>query len=69
MAQVLELLQGKKTHLLVLVAIVLYLFGVIDTPEGINFDNVDSGALVNVVLMGVISSVKAGFNRVEKNGG
>jgi len=69
MAQVLELLQGKKTHLLILVAIVLYLFGIIDTPEGTSFSNLSSNDLMMVVLGGVASAFKAGFNRVEKNGG
>ncbi len=70
MAQVqmlLKLLEGKKTHLLVLVAIVLYLAGVIESPNGMDFSQINSNDLMKVVLLGVISSVKAGFNR-DANG-
>ncbi len=63
MAELLKGLQGKKTHLLVLVVIVLYLFGVIDTPEGIDFSQIDSADLMKVALVGTISTIKAGFNR------
>ena len=72
MAQVqmlLKLLEGKKTHLLVLMAVVLYLFGVIESPDGLDFSQINSNDLMKVVLMGIVSSVKAGFNRVEKKGG
>ena len=68
MTQVLKLLEGKKTHLLVLMAVVLYLFGVIESPDGIDFSQINSDDLMKVVLLGIVSAVKAGFNRAEKNG-
>jgi hypothetical protein len=63
MPGLLSKLQGKRTHLFVLAAIVLYLFGIIDTPEGIDFSQIDTKDLSNTMLMGAISTAKLGIER------
>jgi len=67
MAEILGFLQGKKTHLLVLVAIVLVLGGAIDPDQiaagGLDFSEMSFERLLQAVLTGVISTVKAAYDR------
>ena len=66
MDQALKWLEGRKTTLLVLVAMVLIAGGAM-TPEqaGLDFTNVDSGELLKAVFAGMIGSIKAGVTRVK----
>ncbi len=64
MTKLLASLEGKRTHILVVLAILLYLGGIIDTPQGIDLSAIDSKALSNSLLMAAISTVKLGIERV-----
>lgn len=63
MSAILGFLKGKKTHLLVIVGIILGFFGQVDTSEMIDLTNVDTGAVQNAVMLGLVSTLKASWDR------
>jgi len=64
---VLKFLQGKKTYLLVLVAIGLVLGGAADPEQmaagGLDFGDIDFGRLLQAVFAAMVGTAKAAFDR------
>lgn len=68
MGKLLEMLQGRKTYLLVLVAVVMVLAGVTD-PEAVGLDfEIDGSRMFQSILLAMVATIKAAFNR-QANGG
>ena len=70
MKDVIAFLAGKKTHLLVAVAVLLVLGGAMDpnTLElqgGLDFSEVDFNRLLQAVGVAVVSTVKAAYDRKQ----
>ena len=67
MNQILGLLEGKKTHILVLLAVGLLLGGAADPDQiaagGLDFTQIDFNRLLQAVLAGAVSTFKAGMDR------
>ncbi len=67
MKPILEFLSGKKTYLLVVVAVGLILGGAADTEQmaagGLDFTEIDFNRLLQAVLASVVASAKAAFTR------
>ncbi len=68
MQDVIEFLEGKKTYVLVAVAVGLILGGAADPAQlqsgGLDFTEIDFNRLLQAVLASVIASVKAAISRV-----
>lgn len=64
MVQALSWLEGRKTSLLVLLAMLLILGGGL-TPDqaGLDFSTIDSGELLKAIGAGLIGTIKAGWQR------
>ncbi len=67
MKPILEFLSGKKTYLLVVVAVGLILGGAADPEQiqagGLDFSTIDFNRLLQAVLASVVASAKAAFAR------
>ena len=64
MAKILALLQGKKTHLLVIALLLLQLVGGVSAPEGgLDFSQLTDADLQKMVATGLISTLKAAWDR------
>ena len=61
-----DFLAGKKTHLLVALALILNAFGYVDTPAGIELAKIDTHLIVQELLIASISTVKLGIERALK---
>jgi len=57
---------GKKTHILVIAALVLNAFGYMSTPAGINLDAVDSNLIIQELLIAAVSTLRLAIAKVGK---
>lgn len=68
MNEAIAFLQGKKTHLLVLLVLVLQIAGAVsDGAGGVSVGDINTGDIQGVLLTLMISTAKAAFDRFTKD--
>ena len=66
MKNFLALLSGKKTHILVIAALVMNMLGFIHTPEGFDLSKVDNNLIIQELLIGMVSTIRAAIGKIGK---